>query len=310
MRKDQPYFDNPAIGSSLLSTYIEDSPDHALMEVKPTNPMENGRVWEDLVEHYLTGGKNGFNDKYFLSTVSDFPNPKKVPGIPELMDSKNVKKAVKSAYVWNKGKKALNQTYAAYHILLDEIQANDHKRPIPTGCWDKMEKMWSNFLKAEWRGNNIVEMLMGLDTVKFQTEHYWKDIECGAECRMKSDIEAVYETSEGKQGILIDLKFTGGIKQFTTRFIKTRWQDRHYSTGYGQYCRRNDVEPPLNMIYLICECAAPYLTYVREMQPLDVMQLQSEYSEKLTECWSWIKGGKKAVGFKEQSVNKYGRPVN
>jgi len=313
MRKNRKYFDSTAIGSSLLSTFIEESPDHALIEVKPTNSMENGRVWEDLVEHYIVtarGGESDFTDKYFISTVSDFPNPKKVPAIPELLDSKDVKKAVKEAYVWNKDKKALNQTYVVYHNLLYEIQSNNHKRPIPTGCWDKMQKMWINFKKAQWQGQNIFEMLCGLPAVKFQQEHYWTDLISGAKCRMKSDIEAVYETASGKHGWIADLKCTAGIKNFNSRGIKTRWQDRHYSSGYTQHCYTEDIEAPQNVIYIISDIQPPHLTYVREIQPLDAMQLQTVYGDRLTECWAWIKEGKKTIGFKEESMNQYFKPVN
>lgn len=312
MRKNQKYFDNPAIGSSLLSTFIEDSPDHALLEVKPTNSMENGRVWEDLVEYYIVtarGKKSNFKDKYFLSKVTEFPSPSKKVSIPELLDNKDIKSAVSEAYTYTK-KGTLHGTFANYHSILDEIKDNDFKRPIPSNCWNKMCKMWANFCKAEWQGQNIFDMLCGLPVVKFQQEHYWTDLISGAKCRMKSDIEAVYETASGNHGWVADFKFTGGIKQFTARGIKTRWQDRHYSSGYAQYCHTEDIEAPQNMIYIIADNTAPYLIYVREIRPLDAMQLQTTYNEKLAECQAWIKGGKKAVGFKEESVNQYFRPVN
>lgn len=319
MRKNQAYYDSPAIGSSLLSTFIEDSPDHALMEVKPNEAMEMGRIWEDLVEYYLSDSRNRFTNKYFVSEQTVFPKPTKLPSIPELMDRENVEKAIMQAYIWNKGKptkkgekavKKLNSIYKTYHDLLDEIKANNYKRPIPKDCWDTMKKMWDNFCKAQWMGNNIVQMLKGLKDVKFQTEHYWTDLDSGAKCRMKSDIEAVYETAEGKQGWLADLKLTSGIVQFEQRTKKYRWQDRHYTTGYGQKCRNNDILPPLSMPFIISEMKAPYLTYVRTIRPLDAMELQTEYDQNLTDCWQWIKGGKQAVGYKEQYVNKYGRIVN
>ena len=308
MRKDQNYFDSKAIGSSLLSTFIEDSPDHALIEPKPTNSMERGRIWEDLIEHYMTNGKNGFLDKYYISGLPSFPTSTTQPSIPELMDSDNVEKAIKGAFVWTQSKN-LNQKYEKYHDLLAEIEHQDYKRPIPKECWEKMGRMWTNFCKAEWQGHNIVNMLMAASSLKFQQIHYWKDTDCQAECRMKSDIEAVLNTPYGKTGWLGDIKWTEKINGFTTRASKIRWQDAHYTTGYAKHCAKVEIKAPQSMVYIVSEFTAPYLTHVFQMRPDDAMVIQSEYKEHIVKCQRWIKGGKKAVGFREKSVNKYFRIV-
>jgi len=311
--KKHNYFDSPAIGSSLLSSFIQ-SPDHALMKTTASNYMERGRIWEDLIEYMITEDEKKFKQKYYLSELEKFPTSTTYSSIPDIMDNENVVQTISNGYIYNKLKKgekkpSLNRLHATRHSLLDEIKVNGYKKPIPKECWEKLLKMWENFQKAHYKGRNIVSLLKGLDDVKFQTEHYWKDMLCGAECRMKSDIEATYSTKEGRKGIIFDIKWTSNMSDYgNSRF---RWQDRHYTTGYGRKCRQNDIEPPPSMIFLISEYKEPYLTYIWSLDDYQgITENQSDYQAHVEQCGQWIDAGKPLKGYKEQTVNKYFRPNN
>ncbi len=311
MREDQAYFDSKAIGSSLLSAFIQ-SPDHALMQVNPTNYMENGRIWEDLVEYQIVGKKSSFTDKYYRSEKGRLPDSKTYRAIPDIMDDDNITQAVEDGYIRNKDG-SLNGKQETRHALLDEIKVNGYKRPIPLECWEKMQKMWHNFSKAEYKGRNIVSMLRSIKDVKFQTIHYWTDIS-GAECRMKSDIEAVYPVGQELQGMIIDLKCESNVTEYGNK--RHKWQDRHYVTGYRQYCLKNRITPPQHMIFAISEQKNPYLTYVDYLEnPQEynrdyIFENQEDYQKHLEACHKWIKAGKKSKGFKERVVDKHFRPIN
>jgi len=311
MREDQAYFNSKAIGSSLLSTFIQ-SPDHALMQVHPTNYMENGRIWEDLVQYQIIGDKSGFTDKYYRSETDNLPVSQTYRSIPDIMDDDDITQAVADGYIYSKDG-SLNARQNARHTLFDEIKENGYKRPIPLECWGKMQKMWHNFSKAQYKGRNIVNMLRSIKDVKFQTIHYWTDIS-GAECRMKSDIEAVYPTEQGLQGMIIDLKCASNVTEYGNN--RNRWQERHYVTGYRQYCLKNKINPPQHMIFAISEQKIPYLTYVDYLEnPLEynrdyIFENQEKYQEHLEACHKWIKAGKKSKGFKERVLDKYFRPIN
>ena len=312
MRKDQAYFDSKAIGSSLLSKYIQ-SPDHALMETVGTSYMEKGRIWEDLVEFQITGG-TWFHQKYFLAEAPQLPESKRYLSIPDILDSNDIPQAVARGYIYNQPKKkgvppqlSMQKGLPARHAMLNEIKANAYKRPIPVEDWADMQRLWNNFRKATYKGRNIVNLLKSLDDVQFQVQRYWTDLGSGAECRMKSDIEAVEQTEDGKKGMLIDLKWTS----FTPTYGKEnfRWQDRHYLAGYTQHCLQMGIEPPYHMIFIIPENKAPYLTHVQYIES-GMQDNEIDYQGHIAACWQWIQAGKPQQGFKEEPVNRFFRPMN
>ena len=92
--KNQAYFDSPAIGSSMLSAFIK-SQDEALKKFNASRFAENGKEYEDLIEEEATG-KTVFSDKYFVSSITSFPDTKKpnIKSILVIIDDDDIQKAV------------------------------------------------------------------------------------------------------------------------------------------------------------------------------------------------------------------------
>jgi hypothetical protein len=286
------YFDNPAIGSTLLARFM-DHQDKALKEVSPTGFMEMGRMFEDLIEEEVTGSPVFF-DKYFKSDMNLGPESaawKKILPLFE-RDDPPTEDEIEKLYVWNTapsketGEIELNGTHKNLHRALDQIVAHDFRRLVPKNMTDALTAMLANFKRTETH-------------------------ESGAACRMKSDIEVFWEVEGKKHGMNIDLKATANFGSFVQNWKKSYiWQFMHYSAGFRQYCLENNITPH-KMQYVISESAEPYLINIWDLSDAATERLKPKYNQGLTDCQVWLDGGKPTTGFKKhQTVDRWGREVN
>lgn len=312
MKKDQSYFNSPAIGSSLLADFIK-SPDHALKKVSLSLPMLYGIIWEDMLEAQLKGNADGFYKKFYHSKIDKFPDTKNptLTNIVELLNSPDITQALNSAYIY-KNDGSLSNTYKNRHFLLDEIKDNNYRIPIPSELWEIFNKQWINFQKAVYWKNKLTDWLTKTEKVVFQQPYFWTDEDTGAECRMKSDIEVYYEHSGEKSAQIFDIKWTSCYDNFrrgwSQRYI---WQNAHYINGFHHQCAQNNSDIALNpnMVFIVSEAKEPYMTYVIELSLEAKEKLEYEYKAHLGKCWEWIQNGRRSQGYLTQTVDRYLRPI-
>lgn len=307
---EQDYFNSPAIGSSVLGQAIvrakplEVCLDLATIPVKPTSAMEEGKMFEDLVKEGFSG-KPVFSDKYFKSNLSSFPS-----GIIEIIESENIKEAVKNGYNY-KQDGDLNMRYGRKHHCLDQITAHDYRRPIPEPTWGKLQIMLKRFKNYPFKIGDVTKTLWTWQTlvkIEFQVEYFWKH-ESGAECRAKFDMIWMWTVDGIDYAILWDLKVTGNWQKFKQNWkSKYIWQTKHYLEGFVQYCVENGLIPHPQMPYLIQESAAPQITHARALSVEGLDYLSAPYDKAIPLIWEWIEAGKPVKGFVEQQiVDRWGR---
>ena len=311
--KADAYFKRPDIGSSLLARFI-DHPDKAAKEPKPKSCMEKGNIYEARLQQEIEGSKV-FSGKYFKSSVENFPDSKCHKNIQEILESKNVKKAVKSGYIYNKpdkhGDSKLSGHHKARHQILDEIAEHGYKKhPVPAGVSRDLEEMMTNFKLATFQGANLFQSLKALKA-KFQVPYFWKH-ENGAYCRAKWDIVVIYTIKKIKYGLVFDIKATENWPSFVQNWRKNYiWQNIHYLDGFRRWCLENGVIPPDRMWYLVAESSEPWLVNKWALSPQDLDDLRPEYEGHLARCQAWIDAGKPRIGEREEkTVNRWGREVS
>jgi hypothetical protein len=316
--RDQKYFDSPAIGSSLLANFMKGQ-DHALKEVQPTGFMEEGRIFEDLIQEKATG-EDIFGKKYFSSDMDLSPDSaawKKL--LPIFEDNSNIVDDIENAYVWKNpdkyGKVELNCTHKKLHRALDQIKAHNYRRLVPESTWTRFKAMLENFQLAEFKhpdwpnGINLFQMLCG-PGVKFQKTHFWTS-ESGAYCRMKSDIEFFWQNEGVNCALIADLKLTANWPTFLQNWRNNYiWQSKHYLEGFRKYCLDNEIWPPNEIWYFVQESTYPYLLHSIALSHDDLAFIDQEYEEGLINCQRWIDAGKPKKGYVETCfVNRWGKPI-
>ena len=316
------YFDSRAIGSSILGQVIVRSEpleiclDLATVTVKPTAFMEDGKVFEDLVEQEFSG-KDIFDNKYFKSDISKIPEYKgdrtDIRQILEILDNPQEEQetAIESAYI-RKADGSLHGSYKQRHRCLDQIRAHDYRRPIPKPFWKKLWKM-SDRTKAypfEINGHtvSVAEWMASYVDVEFQVEYFWKH-ESGAECRAKFDMVWIWECEEKTYAMPFDLKVTANWPSFESNWkYKYIWQSKHYMEGFVRWCVENGCIPHPQIWYLIQESKEPFITHMRALSVRELDNLTEPYDEAILSMWGWIEAGRPVKGFVEQqTVDRWGR---
>jgi len=328
------YFKFDAIGSSILGRVImgflkkHESPvlccDLAAVPVKPTQAMEIGKQFEDLVEQEYSG-KPVFDNKYFISDISKIPEYRgetpDVMQILHILDSDNIEEEVKRGYIWNtkpdkkSGQPKLNKTYKQRHSCLDQIIAHDYRRPIPAPLWKKLQIMLERFRNYPFSISGMVHSLHDWMTnsnidVEFQVEYFWKH-DCDAECRAKFDMILTWKINGDRVALLFDLKVTQKRSKFE-QFWRDKyvWQAKHYLEGFKKWCAENNYIPIPLMWFLIQENEEPYITSARALSPKAFNNMTISYNEAVFEIWEWIKAGKPIRGYMpQQIVDRYGREI-
>jgi hypothetical protein len=326
------YFGSPAIGSSLLAACIarleplEICTDRATKEVKPTEFMEAGKVFEDLVEETYSG-KEVFTDRYFKSDISKIPDYKgnrtdirQILEILDIEDDEEMKAAVDDAYIYT-GAGNLHGSYKQRHRCLDQIKAHDYRRPIPEPMWGKLWIMLERFGKYPFKiGDSRRPLNFWLKhegiKIAFQVEHFWKH-ESGAECRAKFDMVWTWRSGADIWAMPLDIKATideiGGIKSFKV-FLKN-WsriyvlQSKHYMEGFIVWCAENGCIPCPQIPYLVQESVEPYITHCKALSVRELDNLSTPYDGAIPQIWEWIEAGKPIKGYTDQqTVDRWGRP--
>ena len=324
------YFKTDAIGSSLLGTVIENiNPlrlcfDRAYEPVKPTEAMENGKIFEDFVEQEYSG-KPVFNEKYFHSDLAkipvyrgDNPNIKQILEILD-MDINEIRQEIGIenpgfAYIRTKNE-SLNKTYKTRHHCLDQIRAHDYRRPIPAPTWEKLQKM---FLRFEYYPFQLADSRQSLKDwitkyveIEFQVEYFWKH-QSNAECRAKFDMIWFWKNADNIYALPFDLKVTDNWSSFQNNWkSKYIWQSKHYLEGFKQYCKDKGYIGGKHIWYIIQESSEPFITHARALDIEDQNKLTPAYDEAISQIWEWIKMDKPVKGFMEQEiVDTWGRGSN
>ncbi|MBT8373944.1 MAG: hypothetical protein KJN80_03425 [Deltaproteobacteria bacterium] len=307
------YYESDYIGSSLLAKFI-DHQDKAALETKPTESMEDGKRFEDLVQQEITG-ESIFDDKYFRSDLKSIPSTTKEGAKPilEIMESENFREEVDNGYIL-KADGTPHGTYKNHNRCLDQIKAHDYRRPIPETSWGKFFKMLENIKRTKFelmcKEFELSDLLQNVTVTQFQREHFWED-KSGAKCRMKTDMQSFYQVDEEMRGLIWDIKVTANWNTFLFNWrTKYIWQNKHYLSGFQNFCELKKVRPPEKMWYIIVESTPPYLVTLWALHPIELEELDSPYHAALKKCQTWIDAGKPTTGFrKQQTVNRYGREM-
>lgn len=307
--EDGYYGRTDCIGSSILGAYIDDS-GKAHLEVAKTNSIEPGHIWEDLLEERITGRKF-FDEKYFESSVSEFPTAKDRRTIPDIMEEQDLKLWIEQSII----KKADGKPKKSnYNEILFEIKDNGYRRPVPAQLLRNMEDAWENFQKYVFNDKdhlcrvNLVELLSG---AKWQYEHFWEENEI--KCRQKLDTWAACMTRNGRLDIPVDIKWTACIKQFRQNWKrKLVHQAIHYEYGFRDLLLRQEgVHFDGVMYFVVAENKPPFTIYGFWLTEDDYLRNAGLYYRYLSDCWDWIQAGKPSPGWVEmQPLDRYARPVH
>lgn len=285
----------PALNSSMLSAFI-DSQDKANIQLKPKSYFEDGKIFERLVEDFVTG-THSFEERFFV-VDTETPVPEKIASILESG------KDLREFYTYKKDNQ-LSDKYKALHEWLPHCEENPDLFPIQKSWLDSIKIAMENLfiMKIElgddngniaWEGT--FEKLMELDP-KFQYPIYWE--RDGIPKKALLDILVVIP--DYAPIILdVDMKFMATFKNFETMFrSKYQWQSLHYTEGlrFDSVGINATVWP--GIAFAVGTKSEPYLSRCYYGYPEEEEKAIQVYLQHCVECWDWVKAGKPVKGFKD-----------